>query len=154
MGKQSTGRHRQQTSNKKKVLQTTVLAEQEPCVNDTVSVKWCHENGPEADYLGQVKGTANKTVTVQYYDDNQSHSHPLSNTQFKYDFSTEKSCLKFVTTFAASKRLTVADGALEKMRKLYLRLAQCKNKRKMFEGWRSVRDEFWTVFDESVQYNE
>ncbi len=91
---------------------------------------------------------------MKYYEDEESHSHTLDDTQFTHSFSAESSCLKYVGFFAANKRLLVTDGALKKLSKLHLRLATCKDKRKMFRGWRECQNKFWTVFDECVHIKE
>jgi hypothetical protein len=170
MGKQSTGRRRRRPPSKKKKAGKALvprhggngIPEWKPCVRDTVSVTWYHTNGTKADYLGQVVGTAFETetgttdprFTVKYYEDDKYYSHTLDDTQFTHSFSAESSCLKYVGFFAANKRLLVTDGALKKLSKLHLRLATCKDKRKMFRGWRECQNKFWTVFDECVHIKE
>jgi hypothetical protein len=119
-----------------------------PRRGDTVTVEWRLTDNTTKPFTGQVVKTTPLTFTVKY-EDNTPFRH-VQGTPLVYDFSVEGGCLSLAQQWAAGKRVPMVGGALDELEALYLRLAGCADKTKMFPGWRRVRNKFWSVWETCV----
>jgi hypothetical protein len=119
-----------------------------PRRGDTVAVEWHLSDNTTKPFTGQVVKTTPASFTVKY-EDNTSFRHQRKQ-PFVYDVSVEGGCLLLAQQWAAGKRVPMVGGALDELEELYLRLARCADKTKMFPGWRRVRNKFWSVWETCV----